>query len=485
MGVGGGTGNTISFSEIRDFYGDTNPVSISDFNRNTSNDTLVDATFAGASTATTESGPGTKNDFGITQSSATVYTGSPGSLLGRANSQANGTLYTITADDALISLRGNHPSGASDETVSATFTITRNGSSVFSQSLSNGGNGSYASYIKGPVYNNGSGLSLSISFPNFQSQTGDVISVSNVQGNAGISSQRRAPQTIYDITFTNNNNTGDTYTLASSSTRLDSNDASQLVYSAGTSRKVKDDSSSNQWTIAYDNVSGSGPGTAGDIGVSETSAFTGDLENSTTVRASDSSTTNGQQVQVTYTVLASDAVLILVGGGLDNRPQDDPPEYVHAWNSTGLYNSGSIAGGQQRFLKGPAYQTGDYSNLSFANSNPLSTGNITLTSQSGTNSGFVRVSTARKAAQYTTVFTNNSGSKSYTLEGGTGKTTGGAATLAPGATRNAQTTNSSNSDWEVHFDTGSGNCNVGIPTTIGAGNPANIDLFNTVTTPIG
>jgi hypothetical protein len=230
----------------------------------------------------TGSGAGSAGDIDV--SMVSVFTGSPGNLLQRANSQASTTsLYTITADDALISLRGNHPSGASDQPASATFTITRSGSSVFSQSLSNFGDGAYASYIKGPVYNGGSGLNLSISFPNFQSQTGDVIAISNVQGNAGVSSQRRSQQFI-------------------------------------------------------------------------------------------------------------------------------------------------------------------------------------------------------------TRFTNSSGSESYTLEGGSGKTTGissGSVVMSPGATRDAQTTSSSSPSWEIHFDTSSGDCNTNIPTTVSAGNPINMNLFNAPGTPVG
>ena len=80
MAVNGGAGNAISFSEIQAFYGGSNPISISEYNRGGS---LVPASFAGASTATTANGAGTKNDFGITQTSQTVYTGSLSSVTPR------------------------------------------------------------------------------------------------------------------------------------------------------------------------------------------------------------------------------------------------------------------------------------------------------------------------------------------------------------------------------------------------------------------
>ena len=473
MAVNGGAGNAISFSEIQAFYGGSNPISISEYNRGGS---LVPASFAGASTATTANGAGTKNDFGITQTSQTVYTGSLSSVTPRVTGSPPQN-YTVTADDAVIQIIGDTYDGGGQSGGSVTVRHRINSGTEISQNgfdSTQNGLAVNISYYTGPAANGASGYGTN----NGSLSAGDVVNYTynSGEGGSGIYSRRRSGNTLYDITFTNNNSTGDTYTLASSSTGY----STKSSYAAGDSQKVKDDSSSNQWTIAYDNISGAGPGTAGDIGVTETSAFTGSLEGNTTTRALDSSTTNGQQVQVTYTVLASDSVLILVGGGADNRPGDDPPEYVHAWNSTGVYNSGSIAGGIQRFLRGPAYQSGDYSNLTF--SGTVSTGNLTVTSQSGTNSGFVRVSTARRAAQYTTIFTNNSGSKSYTLGS---SSTGGAATLAAGATRNAQTTNSSNSNWAVYFDTSSGNCNTNIPTTIGSGNSVNLDLFNAPGTPVG
>ena len=480
MAVNGGAGNPISFSEIQAFYGGSGPISISEYARGGDN---VPSSITGASTATSSSGPGTKNDFGITQSTATVYTGSPGSLLARANSQANGTLYTITADDALISLRGNHPSGASDETVSATFTITRNGSSVFSQSLSNGGDGPYASYIKGPVYNNGSGLSLSISFPNFQSQTGDVISVSNVQGNAGVSSQRRSGQTIYDITFTNNNTTGDTYTLASSST----GHSTKSVYAAGDSQKVLDDSTSNSWTIAYDNVTGAGAGTAGDIGVSAP-FYTGSAANvmqdslailrtSTTLGSGN----DGTPMSLSYTVQPSDAFFYLSGGGFDNIGQGET-QGAAGWNASGALSLGPQA--QALAFKGPAYNNklGFSGNLSSSGtSGTVGSGTLTLTTTCGDAGGSLFIYTARRYGAIT--FTNNNSNTAYALGS---SSTGGAGNIAASDTRSVNTgTISTNPSWAVHFDTSTGNCNTNIPATISSGNPVNLDIFNAPGTPVG
>ena len=51
MAVNGGAGNPISFSELRDFYGDdpNQPVSLSEYNRGGD---LVPQTFAGSQTVT-------------------------------------------------------------------------------------------------------------------------------------------------------------------------------------------------------------------------------------------------------------------------------------------------------------------------------------------------------------------------------------------------------------------------------------------------
>ena len=441
MTIGTGTGNTISFSTIRDFYGDTNPVAISDFNRNTSNNTLVDATFVGASTVTTNNVSATKNDFGITvanDSTSSTITGSSNPMSFTIDTGSGGG-STVT-----ISLTNNN----TDE---GSATLTRGGSQILTTT---------GSTVTGTV------------------NDGDFLTMSG-SGNANpVFSYPRLTR-VYDVTFANNNSTGDTYTLASSST----GHSTKSVYAAGESQQVKNNSASNQWTIAYDNVTGAGPGTAGDINVTETSAFTGSLGSIISrVNTSVSNNSGGSTISDTYTVLASDSVLILGGGGQNHQSGADGDGFdpVGSWSTSGIINISPVASGQGKFYTGPAYQSGDSSDLTFSGS--ISAGTFTITGSVGTAGGGVSVSTRRRAEQFTTVFTNSNGSTSYTLGS---SSTGGAATLAASATRNAQTTGSSGSSWAVHFDTSSGDCNVGIPTTIGAGNPVNLNLFNTVTTPVG
>lgn len=461
MAVNGGAGNPISFSEIQAFYGGSDPISISEYARGGDN---VPSSFAGASTATIGTSSQTVDDFAVT---VTEVDGSLVNLTTSGSNQADAP-FPISTGSASFTLLNT--------TSFVNVTITGNGTCTFfvnnSQIGSVSPGGSATSFtIRGPQYVSGDRtLSVNTAF-----SAGDVFSLSCTQGSQTGSSIHGVRAIEYDITFQNNNSTGDTYNLTSNST----GGSSKTAYAAGDSFLAQDNGSSNQFVLAYDNVTGSGPGTAGDIGVTETSAFTGTLEGNTTVRANNSATT-GSTVSASYTVLASDAVIILSGGGLNNQSGDDPPEPTGTWSTSGSFNSGSVAAGQPRYYRGPAYQSGDYSNLTFSGN--IDTGTFTITSTVGSNSGSVTVATARRAAQYTTVFTNNSGSKSYTLGS---SSTGGAATLAAGATRNAQTTNSSNSNWEVHFDTSSGNCNTNIPTTISSGNSVNLDLFNAPGTPVG
>ena len=492
MAVGGGTGNTISFSEIRDFYGDSNPVVFSDFERKSSNDGLVDATFAGADTVTTTSGSGTKNDFVIT---STDVFGSPTGNVTRASP------YTVTSNDATVIATGGTIGGSSEYTVGVSTSISRGGTTISQDEVLVGGTSAVSIIYRGPAHS-GSGLSFSgaqtLDNGDTELQTGDVVSITSFTGSPGygsLVSDRRPAQ--FDVTFKNNSSTGDTYTLASSSTRQDSTDASQLVYSAQTTRQVKDNSGSGQWTIAYDNITGAGAGTAGDIGVSILGPnYTGTPSN-ISIRAQ-----GGSSSTASYTITVDDCILTMsASAGFDENPG-------HTWRVT---RSGSVIFGPTTFsaiggesngdyygdhnagaygfkLKGPAYISGDQSldstpNVLF-NSLTIQTGDVVETTNP--NSTNARITSRRRDPEYTTRFTNNSGSNSYTLVGGSGKTTGGAATLTPGATRDAKTNNtSSNPSWAVHFDTSSGNCNVGIPTTIGSGNPANINLFNTLTTPVG
>ena len=460
MTVGGGTGSTISFSTLRDFYGDTNPVSISEFNRRSSNDGLVDATFVGASTATTASGAGTKNDFGVTQSTGTAFTGSLGSTATRSSNSATSgssvsTSYTVLASDAAIFINGgglNNQGGTDDLDATGSHSTTRNGNDLY------GNNAAFQEKrYRGPASN---GSEFSGTTFHGTLSTGDaLVSTATVGSNSGsitISTARRSGNTIYDITFTNNNSTGDTYTLASSST----GHSTKSVYAAGDSQKVKDDSSSNQWTIAYDNVSGSGSGTAGDIGVTVTSQ--------TDTRTNSTGFVSGQNSGASLTVPSHSGLSFVSASGAAFEPNNDGSSGVQ------LRLNGTVVASNQ---------VSESSSSGVTYTGSASPGDVFSVSggQTGSSCSITFTTPSRSI-----VFQNN-GSSSLTLGS---SSTGGARTIAASASSTVQSAGSAggftnNQAWQVHFDTSSGNCNVGIPATIGAGNPVNLDLFNTVTTPIG
>jgi hypothetical protein len=283
MTIGTGTGNTISFSTIRDFYGDSNPVSISEFNRNTSNDTLVDATFVGASTATTGTSSQTVDDFAVT---VTEVDGSLVELTTSGGNQGNAP-FPINASAASFTLLNTTSFVSVTVLGQGNCNFIVNGTNVGSVNLDNESSGFS---IRGPQFNTGDRNSTSV---NTVFSAGDVFTVScgtSAGQNARTNTSTHGVRAVeHDITFQNNSSTGDTYNLTSNSTRLDSNDASQLVYAAGTSRQVKNNDSSNQFLLAYDNVTGTGSGTAGDIGV--TVASGSGIAASTTVNGGTSTAT--------------------------------------------------------------------------------------------------------------------------------------------------------------------------------------------------
>ena len=186
------------------------------------------------------------------------------------------------------------------------------------------------------------------------------------------------------------------------------------------------------------------------------------------------------------------AVGIGVGPG-SGQDEDNPVSCTLTYNINGGTTQSKTVSGIDNLIydlqfHGPATPN-DPSGTFGSVSQTLAAGdviNFLTVSNTAKNLNAVRV--RRRGQVFITRFTNSSGSESYTLEGGSGKTTGissGSVVMSPGATRDAQTTSSSSPSWEIHFDTSSGDCNTNIPTTISAGNPINMDLFNAPGTPVG
>ena len=436
MTIGTGTGNTISFSTIRDFYGDTNPVAISDFNRNTSNDTLVDATFTGASTATTGTSSQTVDDFAVT------VTEVDGSLTTSSLSIASFRRVTVTAQHSFVTMTIS----GSGQAIFSYHPNPGTGNSVQLLSTSLGGDGepSTVTYtFRCPQFNSGDATP---SDSNTYAAGMEVIANGINTGTAGF----RAVE--HDITFQNNSSTGDTYTLTSNST----GGSSKTAYAAGDSFLAQNNGSSNQFLLAYDNVTGSGSGTAGDIGV--TVASGSGIAASTTVNGA----TN------TATVTAPSSAFSYVDVTLTSTNNDPSGNR----NVTAVITRNGTQVASAFNTEGLA--TATYSGTIAANDVFTGSG----ASNSGNNALTINFKNPDKVITY-----QNNGSSSITLGS---SSTGGARTIAASASATVQPGGSTNNqDWEVHFNTGSGDCNVGIPTTIGVGNPVNMDLFNTVTTPVG
>jgi hypothetical protein len=502
MGVGGGAGNPISFSEIRDFYGDDKdqPVSLSEYNRGGD---LVPQTFAGSQTATQNTditysnNQATFDDFQVNKSTGSTFSqGSTGSRVLRV-SVSNGVAfvgavgsYNVVASDALIFISGTGIRNEGQDVISTSGTFSTTGVIVDNSSY-------FQSRIyAGPAYqsgdeNNFSGAAyggpgnLISSSP---CSTGTVTATSDSHNNGGtiqIYSARRTATTTFDVTLQNTSSTS-TYTLTDGST------GTETVYSPGESQTILDDQLSEGWLVAYDKVTGSGAGSAGDIDVSVATVFTGGLvPSSGTTQRVHSNVTSGSSVSVTYTVTADDAAIFMNGGGFNNVGGEQEFEatgnHSATRNGSTLYTATAAFVSEKRY-RGPASDGTEFPGNQFHGS--LNAGDvIVVTATVGSRSGQATISSTRRAAQYKAVFTNSSGSESYTLEGGTGKTSGissGSVVMSPGATRDATSPGSSTTpSWEIHFDTSSGDCNTNIPTTVSAGNPINMDLFNAPGTPVG
>ena len=500
MAVNGGAGNAISFSEIRDFYGDTNPVSLSEFNRGGDK---VPQTFAGSQTNTQGSTNLTVDDFGITVSTTQSFTGTMAdselvtraqtSVSGSSNAGTSLTLsYTVLASDAQIRIFGggfNQMGGGENPQSSAGYTS--------SGILGLGPQGSMLQY-DGPASNNRSGFSGSLNANIVQGTLGTgtftmATTAGTHSGSLTVQTARRNGVNLNDVTIQNNSSVS-TYTLTTDSTRASLN-AADIVYAPGASKLVKDDSSTPNYSISYDKVTGSGAGSAGDIDVSVATVFTGGLvPSSGTTQRAHANVTSGSTVSVTYTVTADDAAIFMNGGGLRETPGHDAPAGqteptgTHSGTNNGSTLYTSTAAFSERRYRGPASDNTEFPGTAFHGS--VNAGDVlVVTATVGTHSGQATISSTRRAAQYKAVFTNSSGSKSYTLEGGSGKTSGissGSVVMSPGATRDGTSPgNSTTPSWEIHFDTSSGDCNTNIPTTIGAGNPINMNLFNAPGTPVG
>ena len=479
MAVNGGAGNAISLGEIQAFYGGSNPASLSEYNRG---GTLVPSSFAGSATATTGTTSQTVDDFGVTVTTlATGYTSFSTTITqgnsGYSGGQSSGNWNVIRENagsgtgtwTARVLNNSTTLTGSCDQKA---LTVTKNGTGVVS--LGNSGGSWSVACSPGDVIvwtcsagaGGGGTINRSQSW-NWGSGGATIQYTANTNG--GTSGSVSA----YKVVFANNTSTGDTYTITSGST------GSETVYSPSESQNVRNNDSSNSWVLAYDNVTGAGAGSAGDINVTIVGPnYTGALSG-TTARVA------GVTPQA-YTVTADDAVIQIIGDTADGGGQSGGNVTVrHNINGGSTISQNGFDSSQNGNPVNISYYTGPAANGASGggtNNGSLSAGDVINYTYNSGESGS-GIYSNRRSAQYTTRFTNSSSSKSYTLGS---STTGGAAVMAASSTRDVSTTETSNNpSWAVYFDTSSGNCNTNVPTSIGSGNAANFNIFNAPGTPVG
>lgn len=460
MAVNGGSGNAISLGEIQAFYGGSAPTSLSEYNRGGS---LVPSTFAGSATATTGTSSQTVDDFGVTVTTiGTGYTGfsttitqgnSPFSVSNLTNGNWNVIRENAGSGTASWTARVlNSATTLSGSCDGKALTVTKNGTGEVS--LGNSGGSWSVSCSPGDVIvwtcSAGIGGGGTIN----RSQNWSWSGSPTIQYTANTNGGSTGSVTAYNVVFVNNTSTGDTYTLTSGST------GSETVYSPGESRTVIGNGSSNSWVLAYNNVTGTGTGNAGDIAV----------------------TVADNSVYYTYGSQTSGSWSSGTGGGSQNIPggvsrvRNVSFGNSQPYGSLFLYDSenntlAAASGSANLTIAGPVDGV-----ASIAWNNVNDDGD-----PRGHTGGSYTYENRTSNPKKKITFTNN-GSSSFTLGS---SSTGGARVIAAGAAFDVQTGNTNNQSWAVYFDTSSGNCNTNVPTSIGSGNAANFNIFNAPGTPVG
>jgi len=229
MGVDGGAGNAISFSELQTFYGGSNPISLSEYYRNGS---LVPGDQVAAQSNTSGSSSQTIGQFTVTVSG----------VLGSPSTVSVGNFVTVLSTTSRIVL-----SGDGSGTVSFTR-LTAGGTTIGLASFNIGGDsdpdGPVSFAVKGPNYDSADGsVSNNTTF-----NAGDSFIVGGSGAASGSGGTHTTRPGLFDVTFRNNNAV--TITTTSGST------GGAQTYTQNQTRQVKDDSSSNSYTLGYDAVLG-------------------------------------------------------------------------------------------------------------------------------------------------------------------------------------------------------------------------------------
>lgn len=446
MGIDNGAGTPIKFSEIQTFYGGEHPISISEYNRGGA---LVPSSVTGAAVSQDGTADAQVDSFDVDVIDV------DGPL--QTSSVGNGAQITSTTSFVKIFVNGN---GNHIYNTYYNGVTTQRGNYDMTGSNLNSRQSAYV--FGGPQFVSGDGGSNNAPIYPVGTQC-----YGSGSGAASYQSAERGTRSIlYDITF-ENESSGSTYTLTSGSS------GTETVYSPGEQQTVEDNVTSNSWLLTYDRVTGSGNGTHDAGPITVTVANNGTYPTYGTAFNATSSSTNpftyfyqfdtGANTSTTYYVNSvtqpnapgqGDA-----GNGVLGISTNGPGEYS---GTTQAITSSSGVSGQHTFT---------------VNSSPWKSGYASTCGNSGCygmNNVVYNVSRITNNPKKKITFTNNT-SSAVTLASGT---TGGARTLAANASFDVQAGNTNNASWVVVFNSTAGNVNTNIPTTIGSGNPVNLDLFN-------
>lgn len=243
MAVDGGAGNTISFSEIQTFYGGSNPISISEYYRGGDEVPGDQVTAQSNTSGTTSQSIG---QFTVTVSG--TFNGSLSNYTDYISAGSNTVSFTVGANTAIIGIGVQHQDKDGGSST-VTYNVNVGGSIVSVTSNDSTGNGSFIAdgFWQGPAAFGATGDPSYLNRGTLSSGTTVSLSASGTSAtNIRIRVKTRAGTS--DVTFTNNN--ANTLTTTSGST------GGAQTYTQSQSRKVKDDSSTPNYTLGYDAVLG-------------------------------------------------------------------------------------------------------------------------------------------------------------------------------------------------------------------------------------
>lgn len=242
MGVDGGAGNAISLSEIQTFYGGSNPISLSEYYRNGS---LVPGDQVAAQSNTSGTTSQTIGEFTVTVSG--TFNGTLSSYTDYISDGAATVSFTVADNTAVIGIGTQHPQSNSGGATIVNYTVNVGGTNVSITSTDSSGNGNFIAdgYWQGPAAFGATGEGPDRG----DLTTGTTVSLSAFGTSAqNIRIRVKTRAGTSDVTFTNNN--ANTLTTTSGST------GGAQTYTQSQSRKVKDDSSTPNYTLGYDAVPG-------------------------------------------------------------------------------------------------------------------------------------------------------------------------------------------------------------------------------------